>query len=105
MDKAKEIKSTHNIVKSILEAHKPSRNSDMVLYTKVVERINPVALDMPFFTVLVNIKNLGLPAFETVRRTRQKIQEACPELAADYDVEGHRILNEDIFLEYARKKH
>ena len=52
--------------------------------------------------VMSNRKVFGLPAFESVRRTRQKLQAAHPELAGDSNVEAQRMLNEGVFKEYAR---
>lgn len=103
MNKSKEINKTTVIVKDILNKNPMARNSDMYLYIKVCEKVNPDTLDMPLKTVLSDLKGYNLPAFETVRRTRQKIQQCCPELAGNGVVEAHRMLNEEAFKEYARK--
>jgi hypothetical protein len=102
MNKSKELHTTQDIVKEILETNKMARNSDMALYVKVCEKINPGALSKPFWVVLLSLKEYNLPNFETVRRTRQKLQASYPELAGDVDVEAQRILNEEVFKEYAR---
>lgn len=102
MNKAKEIYTTQNIVKEILETNKMARNSDAALYIKVCERINPAVLSKPFWTVLLSLKEYNLPSIETVGRARRKLQEMFPELSGDVDVEAQRLLNEEVFREYAR---
>lgn len=103
-----DLKTTTMLVKAILEEDKQSRNSDSHLYLKVLEVIADQhgynlknvsvydfleykATDYPFF-----------PGFETVRRTRQKIQATYPELAACDNVAGMRMVNEREFRNYAR---
>lgn len=105
-----ELQTTTKLVKAILEEDKQSRNSDSRLYLKVLEVIAEQqgydlqvmsvyhflecrASDYPFF-----------PGFETVRRTRQKIQAAYPELAACENVKGMRMIQETEFRQYARSE-
>ena len=47
-------------------------------------------------------KELGLPCYESVRRTRQKLQAAYPELCGSDEVEAQRVINEGIVHDYAR---
>lgn len=103
MSKATELKTTTILVRDILEKHPEARNSDDVLYYLVCSRINPEALEKPFWAVFVNRKAFNFPAFETVRRTRQKMQQCFPELAGSYAVEVGRIENEEAFRKYARQ--
>ena len=105
-----DLKTTTKLVKAILEQDEQSRNSDSRLYLKVLEVIAEQhgynmkkmsvyhflecrASDYPFF-----------PGFETVRRTRQKIQATYPELAACDKVSGMRMINETEFRQYARSE-
>lgn len=101
MNKREELRTAQNIVRDILETNPDTRNSDTALYLKVCEKVNPKALDKPFWVVLGSLKELGLPNFETVRRTRQKLQAAFPELCGYTNVEAERVLNEEAFREYA----
>lgn len=102
----KNLMTTTKLVKSILEEDKQARNSDSFLYLKVLERvakekgINIWGMSVPVF--LCNLKDYGLPPFESVRRTRQKVQQHHPELAACEKVEEMRMENEQIFRDYAR---
>lgn len=103
MDKATEIKTTQDIVKDVLESDIASRNSDDYLIYAVCKRINPMCLGMSFETVIKHRKDLGLPVFETIRRTGQKLRASNPELAGNDDVEAQRLLNEETFRNYARQ--
>ena len=100
------LKTTTSLVRSILEEDKQARNSDSFLYLKVVERvaeekgINLWGISVPMF--LFYIKDYGFPPFESVRRTRQKVQQQHPELAACEKVAEMRKANEAEFRDYAR---
>jgi len=100
------LKTTTALVKEVLENDKKSRNSDNYLYLqilKIIGRDNGIDIDsmsIPMF--LLNIKEYGFPQFESVRRTRQKLQAAHPELAGDAAVEYQRARNEEVFRAYSR---
>ena len=91
----KEISGTKALVKRILENYPQTRNSDMALYIKVMEILNKNALDKPIIEVFMNLKELGLPCFETVRRSRQWIQANFPELKACDIVQDFRTAREE----------
>lgn len=100
-----DLKNTTALVKSILEQDKQCRNSDSFLYLKVLSAvakqkgIDLEKMTVPFF--LLNLHGAGLPPFESVRRSRQKLQQHHPELAASEAVEGFRAENEREFRAYA----
>lgn len=98
----KELQNTAKIVKQILEEDEKARNSDNYLIIKVYERLYPPVANMPFSYVLKHRKDYGLPSFETIRRTRQKLQHDYPELAACDAVRTNREIRENEFREYAR---
>lgn len=101
-----DLKTTTKLVKAILEEDEKARNSDSFLYLKVIETIanqkdiNLYGISIPVF--LVSMKENGFPPFESVRRTRQKIQQHHPELAACDKVKGMRMIQETEFRQYAR---
>lgn len=97
-----EIKNTAELVKEVLTESEDARNSDMVLYVQVCHKLNPAALKMPFWLVLTALKEYNLPNIETVRRTRQKLQETHPELVGSERIQGFRADREKEFREYAR---
>lgn len=102
MGKLEELNTTEKIVKDILLKSPETRNSDNELYIKVAERLNANVLDKPFAEVMRGLKSLGLPCFETVRRTRAKIQAEHPELQSERFIKKCREENEKDFEEYAR---
>ena len=102
----KDLQTTKALVRSILEEDKQARNSDSYLYLQVLntvadkEHINLNEIHVIDF--LLNLSKSPFPPFESVRRTRQKIQEKFPHLAPCKDVEELRAENEEAFLEFAR---
>ena len=100
-----DLKNTTALVKSILEQDKQCRNSDSFLYLKVLSTvaeqkgINLDSVSIPLF--LLEHHGTNFPIFESVRRARQKIQAAHPELAACERVEGFRAENEQQYKAYA----
>lgn len=100
-----DLKNTTALVKSILEQDEQCRNSDSFLYLKVLTVLGKqkgIGIDdmsVPYF--LMHMQGTAFPGFETVRRTRQKIQQHHPELAACKVVESFRAENEREFRAYA----
>lgn len=101
----KDLKQTSKLVKMILEEDKKARNSDQYLYLKVLKYIEALYdINISNMTVehfLANTPDLPCPNFETVRRTRQKVQAQFPELAANRRVAAARAENEEVFREFA----
>lgn len=98
----KRIKQTHQLVKQILETVPATRNSDMLLYYHVCLELNRAATKLPFWLVLLDLKQYGLPPIASVGRSRRKLQRECPELRADPKVKEKRTENEEIIKDYAR---
>lgn len=102
-----DLKHVTQIVKAVLEKYPQTRNSDSFLYLKVLHIIGRNRrIDINGMTVgefLLCKRELGLPGFETVRRTRQKIQAANPELAACESVNIMRLENENEFRRFAKR--
>lgn len=101
-----ELKNTTTLVKSILEQDVRTRNSDSLLYLKVIERIadkegvNLYGISVPMF--LANMSAYPyFPGFETVRRTRQKVQAENPTLGANERVGAFRSEREREFRAWA----
>ena len=101
-----ELKCTSKLVKQILETDPQTRNSDCILYFKVLHVIstrNGIRLqEMTVPDFLLNMKSYGFPGFETVRRARQKIQATYPGLAASKKISEMRMINETEFRVFAR---
>lgn len=107
MGKMNELKTTQDIVMQCLKSVPMTRNSDNHLcywVYKAIGKKNGIDIDsmsMPRF--FLHMKEFGFPSTETIRRTRQKIQEKHPELCGNSTVEGQRMLNEEVFREYANR--
>lgn len=100
MDKKKELETTQQLVKRLLIKYPLARGCDPYLYIRVVKELNPSACNMNFADVMFHLKELGLPCFETVRRTRAGIQANNPELKPPEEVQDYRAKNEEIFREF-----
>jgi len=94
------------LIRHILETDVKSRNSDSFLYFKVLEEQGrEKGLDihsMSITTFLLNMTEFGFSPFESVRRTRQKIQREVPALAASATVTENRKAKEAEYREFAR---
>lgn len=96
------------ISKRVLEALKQSpmaRNCDNWLYYSICKEVlaeTKIDIDTLSFTdALLKRNALNLPPFESVRRSRQKLQAQYPELAADAEVVAMRELLENEYREFA----
>lgn len=102
----KTLYKTADMVKHCLENYPDARNSDDKLYYYVCRLVaEKKGIDLNRISVasfLVNSRKNGFPAFETVRRTRQKAQECDCSLRADVDVQAQRELNMDVFKDFSR---
>lgn len=100
------LKNTKALVTEILEKDVQARNSDSFLYFKVLhaigEKINVDVDALPVTAFLLLMDEFGFPPFESVRRSRQKVQAECPWLAACDRVKEFRAENEQDFREFAR---
>lgn len=93
--------ATKELVKKILEENPKARDSDMLLYCEVCKALNDDALGKPFYQVILDLEKLGLPPFESVRRSRQKVQAEFPELAASPEIQVFRSENEEKYRKFA----
>ena len=94
------------LVRHILVENKSARNSDNVLYALVIEQYakkDGIDLEeMKFKTFISKLEHHVFPAFETVRRSRQKVQENSPELCAVGRVERRRTKEERQYRKFAK---
>lgn len=89
------------VVKKILTEKPYTRDDDFVLIYEVYKELLPDLDNMSFKEVMLNHKNYNLPYFESVRRTRPKLQNKFPELLSTKQVQqGRQSLQED-YVEYA----
>ena len=97
---------TSKLVKELLMQDERCRNSDSYLYLRVVtvvaERLEVDLHDITVYEFLSNLHGTVFPPFETVRRTRQKVQERHPELSPHAAVAGFRQEEELKYRAFAR---
>ena len=102
----KRLNTTKALVKTLLEQEPKTRNSDSYLYFRIISIIadgNNIDLNgIPVTAFLLNMDQFPFPPFESVRRSRQKVQEECPYLAASPEVEIFRAENETAYRNFAR---
>lgn len=100
------LNTTKALVKSILENNVQARNSDSYLYLKVIQHYdkeyNTDVCKMPVIDFLTGGVDIPIPPFESVRRSRQKVQEENPYLAASDEIEIFRAENEQEYRAFAR---
>lgn len=103
----KRLQTVENIVRPILERSIEARNDDMVLFrlicSECMERYG-YCENVAFDDVMRNYKKYGIPRFESVRRTRQKIQAKYPELGCSPEVRRARKKAEAAYRDYAVDK-
>ena len=103
-----DLKTVAKIVKAVLEEDKQSRNSDSRLYMMVLQYIdcrdNTRLRYMPVYAFLREMGDMNVPSFETVRRTRQKVQALYPELCPSERVKGLRMVNETEYRQFSRSE-
>jgi hypothetical protein len=91
--------TVHEQVKYLLTAFPVTRDSDKRLIGGVYQMF--YGIDVYNETFAEVLFNEEVPAFETIRRCRQKIQASFPELRGKHDKE--RLDRQKEFVEYAIK--
>lgn len=97
-----ELRKVQDIVELELSKHVEARDSDNVLYVKVIEYMCPSLLHKPFGEVMKVLSDYQLPSYESVGRARRKLQAAKPWLKPSEAVQKYRTDNEEKYREYAR---
>lgn len=88
-------------VRAVLEQDADARNDDMTLYVRTCDSYVKGISQQSLETVMLQYRLFGLPPFESVRRTRQKLQAAFPELAGNPRTQRLRTEQEQAYREYA----
>ena len=97
----KKIRDVEKKVRALLIKNPIYRDSDTLLYVAYCMEEKPEVRRMTFCEVMENLKELGLPTYESVGRSRRKIQEREPDLKGSKDVEEFRYENFKLAREYA----
>ena len=91
------LKTVSALVKNILEHDHKARNTYSGL-----RGIDIHAMTVPVF--LKELDRRSFPGFETVRRSRQKVQATYPDLAPSEAVGKRRAKNEVVYREFAESE-
>ena len=98
------LKKLEPIVKSILEEYEETRGDDFLLVAEVYYKLIPEVSKYSFFTVMQGHKLLNLPYFESIRRTRQKLQAENEHLRPSEGKRVARLKEEKEYIDYALNK-
>ena len=88
-----------------LKEYPETRNDDMKLYLIVSKTCIYDTHGIGSFSfedIMTNYKAYGIPCFESVRRTRQKIQAKYPALGCSPDVRRARHKMQRVYRKYAK---
>lgn len=100
------LKYTSSLVKALLEQDEQLRNSDSLLYLRVLSVVaERKGIDLRGVTIpqfLLELHGTAFPPFESVRRARQKVQEHHPELRPCEAVADFRAEQEMDYRAFAR---
>ena len=98
-----QLNSLKPVIKEYLEKHPVLRDDDWWLIGKVYKEQYGINYEMSFLEVMKRHKDLGLPSFETIRRTRQKVQEENPHLESSKAKKKERQIAFNDFYEFAKE--
>ena len=99
----KDLKSVEKKVRAILEKNEDARNDDMVLFLSLCNTCLKDAGALPLAEIMTQYKYLGLPSFESVSRTRRKVQARYPELVGSRSIQKLRSTGEKAYRKYAKE--
>ena len=97
------LKTVEGKVKAVLQKNEDARNDDMVLYLALCNLYLKNAGTMPLAEIMTRHKELGLPSFESVGRTRRKLQAEHPELLGSVRIQKLRAKQEQNYRRYAKE--
>lgn len=90
-------------VKKLLIEYTETRDSDNLLFVKIAEARGFET--MPFNMLMSHLAAYNMPSFESVRRSRQKLQAAHPELPASVGVKRRRSKLEEDYKKYGQQNY
>ena len=77
------MRNYYDQVRQILIEAPRARDDDMFLYALFCAKLHVVGKDETFYKVLASARQRRLPSYESVTRSRRKVQEAEPELTGE----------------------
>ena len=95
-----ELKTIQQKVEEILKQYPGTRDDDRELIQVYYGKYHNIDYYTPFGAV---IKNKKLPSFESIRRTRQKVQSENESLRGTRETEQRRLDAQVDFIEYSQE--
>ena len=95
-----ELNGIKGIVRKVLIRDREARNDDRYLYLKVASEI--AGHDVSGVTLGEWMRDYTFPSTESVRRTRQKLQQHEPDLRSDKRIQEEREAREELYREFIR---
>ena len=93
---------TEEVVERVLRQHKDTRSDDFILIYRVFKEINENAvIREPFYHIMLNHKEYGLPAIASIMRARRKVYEKYPYLKPEKVTKLRKDKKEE-YKEYSR---
>lgn len=89
-------------IEYLLKKYPVLRDDDFLLIGMVYHEYYGINYESGFLEVMKQHKELGLPSFETIRRTRQKVQEENPLLESSKAKKKERQIAFNEFYDFAR---
>lgn len=87
----------------LLEEYPELRDDDWMLIGAVYSEYYDITDGDSFLEVMFNHEVLGLPSFETIRRTRQKVQEERMDLESSRHKKRERQMAFDAYFKFAKE--
>ena len=95
------LKKIEPVVRKVLEENEQARSDDFLLVAEVYYKLVPECVHLPFSVVMLGHKSLNLPYFESIRRSRQKLQAAYEELRPPQEVQDARLNKTAEYINYS----
>ena len=97
-----ELKTIKQQVEYLLKTYPRLRDDDFLLIGTVYHHYYGIGHDESFLEVMKHHSDFGLPSFEAIRRTRQKVQEEHPEYESSKAKKKERQMAINDYLQFAR---
>ncbi len=97
------LKTLEGKVRDILKNNQDARDDDMVLYLVLCNEYLENAGKISLAEIMAKHKSFGLPGFESVSRTRRRLQARYPELLGSLSVQERRSAGEKAYRRYSKE--
>ena len=98
----KKLKGIEKNVFELLLNDRRTRGDDFVLYARYIETYRPELSYMSFINLFVLHNQFDLPSYESITRTRRKLQGKYLALRPTETTRKNRKTQEETFIQYAR---